>query len=55
MFKGVHKEFKIKNDNASQQDMYVIKPNIMSGILSLMYLDYYTNVFEYDKFEEIEP
>ena len=55
VFKGVDKEFKIKNDNASQQDMYVIKPNIMSGILSLMYLDYYTNEFEYDKFEEIKP
>ena len=35
--------------------MYVIKPDIMSGILSLMYLDYYTNEFEYDESEEIEP
>ena len=55
VFKGVHKEFKIKNDNTSQQDMYVIKPDIMSGILSLMYLDYYTNEFEYDESEEIKP
>lgn len=49
VFKGVHKELKIKYYDAPQNDMLVVKPNIMSGVLSLMYLDYYTKEFEFEE------
>lgn len=46
VFKGKHITFKIKDSDVPQRDMYVVRSDIMSGVLSLMYLDYYTNEFE---------
>lgn len=56
VFKGKNIGFKIVNTNIVNNDMYVIRPVVARQVISMLFLDYYTNEFEEnDEHKEIRP
>ena len=56
VFKGKNIGFKIVNTNIVNNDMYVIRPVVACQVISMLFLDYYTNEFEEnDEHKEIQP
>lgn len=56
VFKGENIDFKVINTNTGNNDMYVIKPIVACQVISMLFIDYYTNEFEEnDEHKEIQP